>query len=318
MATTAFPVNPTLTAIAMAYRNPAVSLIADEVLPRIQTTKKFSYTIYDAAQGYTVPNTLVGRRSEPQQVEFTGTAMTDEVQDYGLDDIIPNDEIQAFLDMPKPPTGGPIAPEQASAMYLESLIQLDREVRVANAVFSAAAFAAGQTATLSGTGQWSDYANSNPLSAILSALDVPLVRPNVAVLGQRTFTVLRQHPKVVQAVFGTAQGAGTVTREQLAQLLEVQKVVVGSSFVNTARKGRNATYARTWGSHAAFLYVDPVAAATRQPTFGFTAQWGTKQVGAMDEPKMGLRGSVRIRNGESVKEIIAAPGMGYFFQNAVV
>lgn len=33
MSTTAFPVNPQLTAIAMAYRNPAVSLIADDVLP---------------------------------------------------------------------------------------------------------------------------------------------------------------------------------------------------------------------------------------------------------------------------------------------
>ena len=65
MANTAYPVNPQLTALAMAWRNPAVSLIADEVLPRVATAKKFSYTEYDQAQGFTVPNTQVGRKSEP-------------------------------------------------------------------------------------------------------------------------------------------------------------------------------------------------------------------------------------------------------------
>ena len=43
MPTTAFAVNPQLTAIAMAYRNQAISFIADEVLPRVQTAKKFNY-----------------------------------------------------------------------------------------------------------------------------------------------------------------------------------------------------------------------------------------------------------------------------------
>ena len=72
MANTAYPVNPQLTALAMAWRNPAVSLIADEVLPRVATAKKFSYTEYDQAQGFTVPNTQVGRKSEPTQVSFAG------------------------------------------------------------------------------------------------------------------------------------------------------------------------------------------------------------------------------------------------------
>lgn len=317
MANTAYPVNPQLTALAMAWRNPAVSLIADEVLPRVATAKKFSYTEYDQAQGFTVPNTLVGRKSEPVQVSFTGKQVTDEVLDYGLDDVVPNDEIEAYNSMPKPATGGPMSPEQASALYLESLIQLDREVRVAGLIFAAANYAAGQSETLSGNSQWSDYANSNPLSYIMAALDKPLIRPNVAVLGQLTYTALRQHPKIVQAVYGSDQGAGTVTRQQLADLLEVQTVLVGSSFVNTARKGQTPVMARTWGKHAAFLYIDKMAAETRQPTFGFTAQWGGKQVSTIPEPKAGLRGSVRVRNGESVKELICAPGLGYFVQNAV-
>jgi hypothetical protein len=102
MSTTAFPINPTLSAIAIAYRNSSDSLIADEVLPRVPMGLKFTYTKYDAAQGYTVPPTKVGRKSEPTMVDFGGTVINDECQDYGLDDLIPNSEIEAFDQMPKP------------------------------------------------------------------------------------------------------------------------------------------------------------------------------------------------------------------------
>lgn len=318
MSTTAFPVNPQLTAIAMAYRNPAATLIADEVLPRVPTAKKFTWTSYDQAQGYTIPKTLVGRKSEPTQVDFSGTLVNDETLDYGLDDIVPVDEIEAWRAMPKPEGGGgPANPLELSTMYLEGLIQLDREVRVAARVFNTATYPAGNQQTLSGTSQWSDFANSNPLDAILASLDIPLFRPNVAIFGQATYTKLRQHPAIVQAVYGTAQTRGTVSRDQLAKVLEIDKVLVGAGFVNTARKGQTATNSRVWGKSAAFIYSDVMAAKTGQPTFGFTAQFGTKVAGSIPEPKKGLRGSELVRNGESVKEVISAGQLGYFFNNAV-
>ena len=49
----------------------------------------------------------MARRAEPTVVEFGGTEQTDETVDYGLDDIIPNDEVQAWMDMPKPATEWP-------------------------------------------------------------------------------------------------------------------------------------------------------------------------------------------------------------------
>jgi hypothetical protein len=317
MATTAFPVNPKLTAIAMVYSNPATALIADEVMPRVPTAKKFVWSNYDVAQGYTVPQTLVGRKSTPTEVDFTGTLVNDEVLDYGLDDVVPNDEISAWESMLKPERGGPPNPLDISAMLTTKLIQLDREVRVAGRVFNTVNYAAGNQATLSGTSQWSDFANSNPLDAILAALDIPVYRPNVAVFGQATFTKLRQHPKIVQAVFGSAQTGGVVTRDQLAQVLEIARVVVGAGFVNTAKKGQAVNNQRVWGKHASFLYVDAEAAMAQQPCWGFTAQWGDKVAGDIPEPKMGIRGSQRVRVAESVKEVTSAPALGYYFQNAV-
>ncbi|ARU32833.1 hypothetical protein CAP31_03850 [Sulfuriferula sp. AH1] len=317
MNTTAFPVNPQLTAIAIGYKNPDIALIADKALPRFPTAKKFNFTVYSAEQGYTVPNTNVGRKSEPNVVDFGGTEMTGEVMDYGLDDVLPNDDIQAFESMPKPATGGPIDPQSLSAMMLTGLIELDREVRVAGTVFNAANYAAANQQTLAGTSQWSDYANSNPLSALLGALDSTLIRPNKVILGQQVWTILRQHPKIVNAVFKTPQNSGSVPKEALAELLEVDEVIVGAGFINTARKGQAPNYQRVWGKHCSLIYSSLMAAQAAQPCFGFTAQWGTRIAGAVPDSKIGLRGSVRIRVGESVKEVISAPDAGYFFQNAV-
>jgi hypothetical protein len=315
MSTTAFPLNPALTAIAIGYKNPDVNLIADIVLPRLPTAKKFSYTVYGAAQGFTVPNTKVGRKSEPTMADFGGTMLTSECVDYGLDDLIPNDDIKAFEDMPKPSTGGPLSPQIISTQFLTGLVELDREVRVAGQVFNTSNYVNQQT--LSGTSQWSDYTNSNPLSALLAALDVPLIRPNKLVLGQAAWTGLRQHPKLVNAVFRTPQNSGSVPKEALAELLEIDEVIVGTGFVNTAKKGQTPNYVRVWGKHAALLSVSLQAAQAMQPTFGFTAQWGTRIAGELPEPKAGLRGGVRVRSGESVQEVITCTDAGYYFQNCV-
>ncbi|NVM78899.1 hypothetical protein FHW83_004730 [Duganella sp. SG902] len=317
MSTTAFPINPELTAIAIAWRNSADSLIADRVLPRVPTAMRFKYTKYDIAQAFTLPGTKVGRKSEPNMVDFGGTDVTDECVDYGLDDMIPHQELVAWEQMEKPASGGPIDPRQISTMFLTNLVLLDREVRAANLIFNPANYNAALQQTLSGTSQWSDYANSNPINAILYALDQPIVRPNKMTIGRAGFTALRQHPKVVQSVYKSAQNAGTVSIDQLKEVLELDEICVGGAFVNTARKGQAPQMQRTWGKHCSFTYTDIQAAQTGQPTFGFTAQFGGRVAGNIAAPTVGLRGSERIRAGESVKEVICAPEAGYFFGNII-
>lgn len=317
LSTTAFPLNAELTAIAIAFQNPDAALIADKVLPRVPVPKKFTYSVYSAAQGYTVPDTKVGRKSEPNMVDFGGTLVTAECEDYGLDDLVPNDEIKAWEDMPKPATGGPVNPLQLSTMMMTGLVQLDREIRVAGKVFNAASYSAGNQATLAGASQWSDRVNSDPLNAITTAMDVPLVRPNRLVIGQLAWTQLRMHPKIVQAIGKSAQTAGYASLQAVADLLELNEIIVGRAHYNTAKKGQAPAYTRAWGKHAALLHIDSLAAQLQQPTFGWTGQWGTRIAGEIAEPKSGLRGGTRVRSGESVQEVIVSTDAGYYFQNAV-
>lgn len=316
MSTTSFPVNPELAAIAIGYKNREIDLIADLVLPRIQVAKKFAYTKYTIQDAFTVPATRVGRKSDPTMVDFGGTLVNAECVDWGLDDLIPNDEIEAFNAQIS--FGFALtSPLAKSVSLLTGLILLDREIRVANLVTTLGTYLAAQRATLSGTSQWSDFANSNPLDALLTALDVPVMRPNTIVMGQAVWTKLRQHPRLIQAANASAQTGGAITRQDLADLLEVKSVLIGSGFANTAARGQTPTFSRVWGKHAALLYVSEDQANADQPTFGFTGQFATRIAGTFDETQKGLRGGQRVRVGESVLEVIASQEAGYFFQNAV-
>lgn len=309
MAIRPFPIDPKLTAVAIAYRNPDIALIADEVLPRTPTAQEFKYLAYDLAQGFTVPDARVGRKSTPFEVDFKATEVQDKVVDFGFDDLVPNEDIEA--------DNQGVDPLGTATMYLANLLNLAREQRVASLVFNTASFAGGNQATLSGTSQWSDPVNSDPVAAIGDALDVPVMRPNICVLGQQAWTKLRRHPKLVQAIKGTAQGAGMVGRQEFADFFELQALYVGAGFVNSAKRGQTASLARVWGRHAAFLYRDRAAGPQAGVTFGFTAQFGAKIGGRMDEPQIGLTGSQRVRVGERVKELVCATDLGYYFQNCV-
>lgn len=305
-----FPVNPVLTGIVVAYQN--AELIADQVLPRLEPRfprKLFQYMKFDFAQTITVPDTKVGRKGEPGTVEFNGTDVEASTEDYGLDDVIPIDDIN------NAPAG--YDPKNFAAQNLMNLVLLDREVRVANLVFNPATYPTGNKLTLSGTSQWSNPA-SNPIVDIEDAKDSMIVRPNIAVMGRKTWSKLRQNPKVIAALSASGTSEGLAVKKAVEDLFELNEIIVGEGFINIAKPGQAPVRARVWGNHCALLRREATASSIGTvPTFGWTAQHGTRVSGDIPEPKIGLRGAVRVRSGESVKEVISAPDLGYLFTNAV-
>jgi hypothetical protein len=302
-------------AITIAYRNP--KLIADDVLPRVPVgTQEFKYPTYTKADSFTVPDTKVGRKSKPNEVEFSATETTAKCDDYALDDPVPQEDIDNAEAVSRM-TGKSYDPLGRANEGVTDLIMLAREIRSAGLVFTAANYPAGNKATLSGTTQWSDYVNSDPASAIMTALDALIFRPNIMVLGRAVYTKLIMHPKIVAAIFGNNQSSGIVARQQLATLFELDQILVGEGWVNTAKKGQTPTISRVWGKHCSLLYRDLRADTRGGTSFGYTAQWGNRIAGAMPDATIGMRGGQRVRVGESVKELITASDLGYMFENAV-
>jgi hypothetical protein len=311
MAATAFPADPELTAIAIAYRNPDVSLIADSVLPRASVgSTLFSYTQFnDVHKAFTLPQMRTGPRSRVNRVDLSGVRTQGETYDNAIE--IP----LSYYDTNGTGKGGS-DPRKSATEFATSLVLLQHEIDVANLVFDLNTYPLACRETVLPADQFTEAA-ADPMGNIDDGLDAALVRPNVLVFGQRAWSAYRRHISVVQSVHGSAATHGRVTREQVAELHEVQEVVVGTGWVNTAKPGAAANMVRVWGGHVAAVYRDRAAAQVGGLTFGATFEFGTRLAGMIPDPEMGLRGGELAKVGESTKPLICAPYAGYFWQNAV-
>lgn len=304
-----FPIHPTYTGIAIAYKNE--EMIADQVLPMATpvNSEKFTWNEYPIAEALTVPDTTIGRRSEANTIEVTATEQTAKVVDYALSDLVPNKDINSA------PAG--YDPQAHATETVTDLMVLRREVRVAGLVFDPAQYPAANKVQLAGAAQFSDAA-SDPFQVLWDALEVPTMRPNQMTMGQPVWNKLATHPKLIAKLYGEASTRGKARLADLAEELEIQKILVGRARVNTAKRGQAAALSRAWGKHISLTYINPLANNERGMTFGMTVPFGERRrTRIIPEPKIGLGGSQRVQVEEQLKELIVAASCGYFIQDAV-
>jgi len=309
-----FTPSPQYTAIALAYANR--DMIADQVLPRLTVTaREFKWDLHAKSSLFQVPSTLVGRKGSPNEVEFSATEETSSVGDYGLDDVVPREDIEAAAGKPG------LDPLGRATEGTTQLIMLDREVRAADLVFAAATYPSGNKVQLATNDQWNEYAQSasDPVEDILTGKEAALMPYNTCVMGEAVWFKLRRHPKLLASYFPiNATGGGILTLQQFAELFEFERVLVGRAYKATSKPGQTLTLARVWGNHFAMMHQNPLASLRGNGiTFGATAEFGNRFASTMDEPKIGLRGATRVRVGETVKELITASDCGYFIEDAI-
>ena len=312
--TAPFPVDSRLQGIALAYRNPTQNLIADKLMPRTPVaTKSFKYLEFDSEQHFTLPDTKVGRKSEPTVVEYIATEKSATVLDYGLDDIIPIDDIEqaraSNLDFD---------PQAKAVEFLTDLVMLDRERRVASIVQDSTNYTSSRVTTVGNNlNQKWNHESVNPRDLLLNALDKPLLRPNTMVVGREAWTKIRQHPKLVSSVSSADNREGAVTKQQLADLLEIHQVLVGDSIYNSANRGQDLTKAFSWGKDIALLHINPAAGAQSGISWGYSAEYGKRIAGIIPDPHKGARGAIVVRVVESCCELVAAKDLGMLFKSVV-
>jgi hypothetical protein len=306
-----FPIDPKLQAISLAYRNQ--KMIADEVLPRVTVgAQEFKYLSYPKGTFFTPPETRVGRRGRPNVVEVGGTEVTSRTFDEALDAEVPVSDINnaASQGMPNP--------VNRHVEVITDLLALQREVRAAALVFAAGNYAAANKVALSSNDRWDvDHVDSNPIADIVAGLDACVMRPNTMVLGRAVYSYLVRHKTILKAFNGTSGDTGIVPRSFLATLFELDEILVGDGLVNTAKPGQTPSLARAWGKHCALIYRNKMADTNGGVTFGYTAEWGQRVAGSWEDKDIGLRGGVRARVGESVREVMVANDLGYFIETAV-
>lgn len=297
------------TAIAIGYQNN--DFIADEVLPPLTTgsVQKYSWRKYRLNEVFSIPDTQVGRTGRPNEVEFGYDEIEATTKDYGLEDPIPQSDIDNAAN------ANGVSPVSMATEMLTELVMLDREKRVANLVQNAVNYPTANKATLSGTSQFSDYTNSDPINDIEEAMLVPIRRPNVMVISEEGFSALSRHPKIVQAQNANDGGSGIASPEFIARLFRLDKVVIGAAWYNQNRRGQAPSLTRIWGKDLLLIRQNRVQLPYTM-TYGFTAQTGTRIAGQRPDPDIGLKGGTRVRVGMQCEENICGAEFAFLFKSA--
>ena len=124
---------------------------------------------------------------------------------------------------------------------------------------------------------WSDGANSSPIEDIRLAGDIMQertgFRPNVMTLGRRVYTQLLDHPDIVGRLDrGQTTGPAMVMRQNLAELFEMEEILVMGAIQNTANEGAANVHSFIGGKHALLSYR-PATPAIMVPSAGYNFTW---------------------------------------------
>ncbi len=220
-------------------------------------------------------------------------------------------------------------PEALMMRRAEDLTQrilLSREVRGCSFCSTAANF--GFTSDVAG--QWADFAVSNPVDDIKSALSQMLIPGNVFGIGELDYlTVLSRHPAVLDHVSGgsTSEKPAIVPPDVMAIILGVRKVVVfgAKHRTNPMSTDANAAWSPVMNNSACLLYVDGLDEPEFEPdidisSFGWLASWDPDQQKRhvrvnTDYDKQRDGGSNFVEVEEDVAVVNAVPEAGHLFQN---
>lgn len=245
---------PLLTDAMVRYSNS--NFIAEQVFPVLPVTKEQDYIfVFDKENLRAPKNSQRGLYDRAERV------------DYGLSQVAMPPLVERALEQPvawkvKNQAQDPLQPELAATSNLTEKIAIEKEVALA--AYLASGSNVTQNTTLSGTSQWSDYTNSSPLIAIQNGADIILQNsmhaPNVAVMGRQVFTQLRNHPVVTDRVKFTARATQQEMANALADLFDVDKVLIGTASQNTAVEGQTDSISYIWGKHFWLMYVAPTPA----------------------------------------------------------
>jgi len=305
-----FPIHPRLTELVIAIQNEG--FIAEEVSPRFKVdTESFKWYSVDPMNTFNIENDQIGNNGDFNEIKFFGAEQASNTVDRGLAIVLPNKKQGTFV---------PYQTQATSAESLMRKVMLNRERRVASQFTTLANYLVANRVVLSGTDQFNDYVNSNPVLRLRLALDIPIVRPNIVILPRQVSTVLRSHPRVITSVTNDSrQENGVVSLDGLAALLEVDKVIIAGARANIANKGQTASFDRIWGKHIAMVYIDPsIDPQMGGVTFSATAEFESRVARTAELVEKGLRGSTKVMVGESIVEILPSNGeAGYLIHNAI-
>lgn len=301
-------VDPVLTDTAIAYSNDAY--VAEQIFPSFSVKKQSAkHFIYDRGKFRLNDNKRAsGSNSNEVTLNLT-VGQPYFCEDHALREFVADEDV----DNAETPTSPFVdATENVTEMHMVA-----REKELADLLSSTANLT--QNTTLSGTSQWNDYTNSDPIGDVRTARQAIHAaihkNANVLILGKQVYDVLADHPAFLERV--KYSQLGVMTPELLARIFEVEKVIVAGAGYNGADEGQTDSMSYIWGKVAIVAYIAP-SVRPKLMTLGLTYTWKQMKVerlrGTDEEDRKGTY--VRVGDHYYDQQLVSALA-GYLIKDAV-
>ncbi len=254
-------VDPVLTQIARGYQN--ADFIAESLFPIAPVPKESVKVPQFGKEAFRIYNTERAIRARSNRLTPEGiTTVTQTLEEHDIEypiDYREADEAADILNL-----------EQDATETVQSLIQLRREKQAADLAQDVNNYPSGNKITLSGTSQFTDKSNSDPIGVMKdgkSAIRSKIGRyPNMMVIGAASYEALQDHPQLIERIKYSMRGVLTV--QLMQEIFDIPNIRIGMAVY----ADENDNFVDLWQDNIILAYV-PQASGERsykRPSYGYT------------------------------------------------
>lgn len=257
-------IDQVLTNISIGWGNQG--LVAEQLFPVVPVRKQ-SDKYYTFGREAWLPEAGDYRAPGTEANEIPGLTLSTDTyyaQEHSLQVAVTDEEREN--------ADSPLSPDRDGTELVTSKILLGREKAMKDAVTDSTQYATDMTVTLSGTAQWSDYANSNPIGDMKAgrrAMHANMFQePNTAIIPYQVMSSLEDHPDFIERIKYSERAI--LTPEIIASVVGIPRIVVpGTGIAGDS----SLVPGYLWGKDVILAFV-PNRPGMRVPAFAYEFVWG--------------------------------------------
>lgn len=289
-------------------------LIADKVLTFVQVVKTTGKIGKYGTEHLRIEHDIVGGdQPYPRVTASTKSYDSYLVEKHGLSMLLSEEDIENEEQ--------PFDARKDASGDLIDKISLGKEFAVASQMTSTTVMT--NNVTLSGTDQYNDYANSDPLGdwavAKASVFDnsgqITEAPGGFGVMSWPVYNTLKFHPDLLDVMKHTVNMKKGLSFEQMADVMGVNRLLLAFAQYDTSKEGQTASITTVWGKNIVFGYA-PLTGSKRIKTLGFRVQRKRPRrvfVDKVVEPP----GAELIQVDDSYDFLLTDVGAGYLIKDAI-
>lgn len=286
--------------------------VSESVLPMLGAASYTGKLAQYGSDHLRLSNNVAGGKSAYRRADSISRSQTTyAVQSHGLEGMVTREDYKNVID--------PYQAEYDEVMGLTTLLWLEKESELASGISSTSIMTLNTT--LSGTSQFSDYINSDPVGILstgrAAVVNASGAKPNKAVFDWAVGNKLRYHPGLLENLGFKYDRPDGLREDELAKAMDVDSVHVAMARYNSAMEGQTASLAAVWGKHIV-LAVAPQAAMRYQVSLGYRVQLDGEQPRKVSKYALNNpRGAIGILVDDDYDFLISNANAGYLIKDAI-